>query len=57
MLVEKIQKNQIAPPRVFVMQFQSLNENKVIWVGWGDHPDQRQKYTIVKRLNVEVSMI
>ncbi|MCO6503872.1 MAG: hypothetical protein J6568_00395 [Snodgrassella sp.] len=50
MLVEKEQTNKSAPPRVFVMQFQSLNGNKVvvkdIWVGWGNHPDQIQKYTI-----------
>ncbi|MCO6514297.1 MAG: hypothetical protein J6589_07510 [Snodgrassella sp.] len=49
-LVEKVQKNKSAPPRVFVMQFQSLNGNRVtvkdVWVGWGNHPDQIQKYTI-----------
>lgn len=50
MLVEKVQQNKSAPPRVFVMQFQSLNGNKItvkdVWVGWGNHPDQIQKYTI-----------
>ncbi|PIT49153.1 hypothetical protein BHC46_02635 [Snodgrassella alvi] len=49
-LVEKVQENKSAPPRVFVMQFQSLNGNRVtvkdVWVGWGNHPDQIQKYTI-----------
>ena len=50
MLVEKVQKDKSAPPRVFVMQFQSQNGNKItvkdVWVGWGNHPDQIQKYTI-----------
>lgn len=50
MLVEKVQQNKSAPPRVFVMQFQSLNGNKItvkdVWVGWGNYPDQIQKYTI-----------
>ncbi|PIT38690.1 hypothetical protein [Snodgrassella alvi] len=50
MLVEKVQQNKSAPPRVFVMQFQSQNGNKItvkdVWVGWGNHPDQIQKYTI-----------
>ena len=49
-LVEKVQKNKSAPPRVFVMQFQSLSGNKVtvkdVWIGWGAYPDQIQKYTI-----------
>lgn len=49
-LVEKVQENKNAPPRVFVMQFQSLSGNKVtvkdVWVGWGAYPDEIQKYTI-----------
>ncbi|WP_367644717.1 hypothetical protein ABVF47_003240 [Snodgrassella alvi] len=50
MLVEKVRQNKNAPPRVFVMQFQSRNGNKItvkdIWAGWGNYPDEILKYTI-----------
>lgn len=49
-LVEKVRENKNAPPRVFVMQFQSLSGNKVtvkdVWAGWGTYPDKIEKYTI-----------
>lgn len=50
MLVEKVQRNKLAPPRVFIMQFQSLKGNiitvKDIWAGWGTYPDEIHKYII-----------
>ena len=50
MLIEKNRRSNDSPPRVYVMQFKSLNGNKVkvkdVWTGWGDQPDVIDKYLI-----------
>ncbi|WP_239372835.1 hypothetical protein [Snodgrassella gandavensis] len=49
MLVER-NKTAANAPQVMVMQFKSIKKNtatvKNIWAGWGDQPDQIEKYTI-----------
>jgi hypothetical protein len=49
MLVERNRTAENAP-QVIVMQFKSIKKNKItvknIWAGWGDQPDQIEKYTI-----------
>ncbi|PIT15046.1 hypothetical protein BGI32_05945 [Snodgrassella alvi] len=49
MLVERNKTAENAP-QVIVMQFKSIKKNKTtvknIWAGWGDQPDQIEKYTI-----------